>query len=127
GLLAPIFNAGRLAAGRDLAIAQQKELLHRYHAAILNAFGDVETALNAVAGVEQQSRWQQVELEEAERAFRLAEIRYRAGADTLLTMLDAQRTLYRTQDSRVQLGQAALQARVDLYKALGGGWTIQKE
>ncbi len=124
GLTAPIFNAGRLAAGRDLAVAQREELLANYRQAIIAAFGDVEVALNAVSGIEAQRIAQQEELKQAQRALTLAESRYRAGAETLLTLLDAQRTFYTAQDTTVQLNALRLQASVSLYKALGGGWKI---
>ena len=78
GLAAPIFDAGRLAAGHELAQARQ--------------------------------------------ALSLAESRYRAGAEPLLTLLDAQRTLYAAQDPAVQLRLLRLQSGVGLYRALGGGW-----
>lgn len=58
----------------------------------------------------------------AERALQLAERRYRAGADDLLNLLDAQRTLYEAEDRSVQLRLARLQSRVALARALGGGW-----
>lgn len=122
GLTAPIFNAGRLAAGRDLAVAQQRELLSDYRSVIITAFADVESALNAIAGLQQQTIWQTQELEQAKRAFTLAEVRYKAGAETLLVMLDAQRTLYNAQEQAVVLTAASTQARVALYRALGGGW-----
>lgn len=122
GLAAPIFDVGRLAAGRDLALAQREELLANYRQAIVAAFGDVEVALNAVAGVDAQALAQSEELIQAQRALALAESRYRAGAETLLTLLDAQRTLYAAQDAAVQLKALRLQASVALYKALGGGW-----
>ena len=122
GLAAPIFNAGRLAAGRDLAIAQKRELLSNYHAVIIAAFADVESVLNEINGLEKQAEWQAKELTQAKRALTLAEIRYKAGAETLLIMLDAQRTLYSAQEQSVQLLLASLQARISLYKALGGGW-----
>ncbi|MFC7298289.1 efflux transporter outer membrane subunit [Herminiimonas aquatilis] len=124
GLTAPIFNAGRLAAGRDLAVAQREELLANYRQAIIAAFGDVEVALNAVTGIEAQRIAQQEELKQAQRALTLAESRYRAGAETLLTLLDAQRTLYAAQDTSAQLNTLRLQASVSLYKALGGGWKV---
>lgn len=123
GLAAPIFDAGRLAAGRDLAQARREELLANYRAAIVAAFADTEVALNAAAGVAAQSAAQAEELAQAQRALTLAERRYRAGADSLLTLLDAQRTLYAAQDAAVQLQAQGLQASVALYKALGGGWT----
>lgn len=123
GLVVPIFNAGRLSAGRDLAVARREELLAAYRGAIVNAFGDVETALTAVDGVASQRVAQAEALRQAREAARLSESRYRAGAETLLTVLDAQRTLYAAQDQSVQLGLSQLQASVGLYRALGGGWT----
>lgn len=123
GLTVPIFNAGRLAAGRDLAVARREELLAAYRGAIVNAFGDVETALTAVDGVANQRVAQAEALRQAREAARLAESRYRAGAETLLTVLDAQRTLYAAQDQSVQLGLSQLQASVSLFRALGGGWS----
>ncbi len=124
GLMAPIFNAGRLAAGRDLAIAQHEELLADYRSVIISAFGNVEVALNAVTGYDLQAAAQAQELVQAQRAFDLAESRYRAGAETLMTLLDVQRTLYAALDNAVQFKLLTLQARVSLYRALGGGWKI---
>jgi NodT family efflux transporter outer membrane factor (OMF) lipoprotein len=122
GLTAPIFDAGRLASGRDLAQAQQQELLANYQAAVYAAAGDVEAALNALAGADAQAKAQTEELMQAQRAFMLAESRYRAGAETLLVLLVTQRTLYAAQDAAAQLQQARLTANVGLYRALGGGW-----
>lgn len=124
GLAAPIFNAGRLAAQRDVALARREELLANYRQAIINAFSDVEIALNLISGLEQQAQAQAEELVNAERAFALAESRYQAGAETLLTMLDTQRTLFAAQDLKLQLRQLRLQSSVDLYRALGGGWLV---
>lgn len=122
GLAAPVFDAGRLAAGSDRAQARREELLADYRQAIVAAFGDVEVTLNATAGLQAQSLAQHEELLQAQRALALAENRWRAGAESLLTLLDAQRTLYAAQDLGVQLKLARLQARVGLYRALGGGW-----
>ena len=122
GLMAPIFNAGRLAAGRDLAVAQHEELLAGYRSVIISAFGNVEVALNAVTGYDLQATAQTQELIQARRAFDLAESRYKAGAETLMTLLDVQRTLYAALDNAVQFKLLTLQARVSLYRALGGGW-----
>lgn len=122
GLAAPVFDAGRLAAEADQAAARRTELLARYHQAIVAAFGDVEIALSAVDGSQAQADAQSEELRQAGRAATLAEARYRAGAETLLTLLDAQRTLYAAQDEAVQARLAQLQAGVALYRALGGGW-----
>jgi NodT family efflux transporter outer membrane factor (OMF) lipoprotein len=122
-LTAPIFNAGHLAAGRELAEARREELLANYRQNIVTAFGEVETALNATTRLDEQLAAQAEELAQAERALALAESRYRAGAETPIVLLDTQRTLYTTQDAAVQLKFARLQAAVSLYRALGGGWS----
>ncbi|VEH50525.1 outer membrane protein OprM [Pseudomonas taetrolens] len=125
GLAAPIFNNGRLSAERDKATARQQELLQTYRGSIINAFADVEKALNSAHGLDQQRYWQDEELKQARQAFDMAENRYQAGAEMLLTVLETQRTLYQAQDQQVQLRMARLQASIALYKALGGGWHSQ--
>ncbi|WP_313741513.1 TolC family protein, partial [Pseudomonas sp.] len=124
GLAAPIFDNGRLRAGRDVAQARQAELLEDYRARIVAGFGDVEKALNAVAGVERQQQWQDQEVQQAQLAFDLAQQRYRAGAETLLVVLETQRTLFAAQDQQARLRLERLQGSVALYKALGGGWQV---
>ncbi|QJI39051.1 efflux transporter outer membrane subunit [Pseudomonas sp. ADAK13] len=122
GLTAPIFNNGQLSAERDRTTARQDELLQTYRSAIINGFADVEKALNTLHGLDQQRRWQGQELSEAQTAFRIAQSRYQAGAEDLLTVLETQRTLYAAQDLNVQLRLARVQASIALYKALGGSW-----
>jgi outer membrane protein, multidrug efflux system len=63
-------------------------------------------------------------VEQAQRSLRLAEIRYREGVDDLLTVLDAQRTLFQAEDQLAQIRLSRLQASIGLFKALGGGWTM---
>ncbi|WP_422420992.1 efflux transporter outer membrane subunit [Pseudomonas sp. GZD-222] len=126
GLAAPIFNNGRLRAERDKTQARQEELLQDYRTSIVAGFADVEKALNAISGVDDQRQWQDQEVEQARIAFALSESRYRAGAETLLTVLETQRTLYQAQDQQAQLRLARLQGSVALYKALGGGWQVPR-
>ncbi|MGZ9739848.1 efflux transporter outer membrane subunit [Pseudomonas sp. GNP012] len=122
GLLAPVFNNGRLGAQRDKATARQQELLESYRGAIINGFADVEKALNSIRGLDEQRGWQSEELSQAQTAFNIAQSRYQAGAEDLLTVLETQRTLYAAQDLNVQLRLSRMQASIALYKALGGGW-----
>jgi len=124
GLVAPIFNNGRLRAERDKATARQEELLETYRGAIINGFADVEKALTSIRGLDEQRQWQGEELRQAQTAFDIAQSRYQAGAEDLLTVLQTQRTLYAAQDMNVQLRLSRLQASIALYKALGGGWQV---
>jgi NodT family efflux transporter outer membrane factor (OMF) lipoprotein len=122
GLVAPIFNNGRLSAERDRATARQQELLESYRGAIINGFADVEKALASIRGLDEQRQWQGEELAQAQTAFDIAQSRYQAGAEDLLSVLETQRTLFAAQDLNVQLRLARLQASIGLYKALGGNW-----
>ncbi|MGZ9038092.1 MAG: efflux transporter outer membrane subunit [Burkholderiales bacterium] len=122
-VLAPIFDGGRLRGQVSIAQSQERELVENYRKAILSAFEDVENALGAASRFAQQEALQTQVQAQAREALRLAEIRYREGVDDLLGVLDAQRTLFSAQDQLAQIRLNRLQSSVNLYKALGGGWT----
>jgi outer membrane protein, multidrug efflux system len=122
-LLQPIFDGGRLRGQKAVAESKERELVETYRKAILSSFADVEQSLAATSRLGQQEQLQEDVQTQAREALRLAEIRYRAGADDLLTVLDAQRTLFAAQDGLAQIQLNRLQAAVSLYKALGGGWS----
>ncbi len=121
-IMQPIFDGGKLAADEDVAEAQRKELIYSYRSVILTAFSEVENALGAVHALAEQYRLQEIQVEQADKAFRIVSARYKGGSDDLITLLDAQRTLFDAQDTLGQLKLQQLQATVTLYKALGGGW-----
>ena len=125
-LLQPIFDGGRLQGQKTVAESRERELVESYRKAILAAFKDVEDALVAASRQAQQETLQQQVQAEAREALRLAEIRYREGADDLLTVLDAQRTLFSAQDQLAQIRLNRLDAAVSLYRALGGGWSASE-
>jgi outer membrane protein, multidrug efflux system len=117
-----LFNGGRLVNQKRLTQARQTELLLQYHKAILTALQEVDIALTAADVSARQEITQQEIVLNAERSLQLTEARYRAGTDNLLTLLDAQRSLFQAKDSLVQQRLSRLTAAVDLYKSLGGGW-----
>jgi outer membrane protein, multidrug efflux system len=122
-VLAPIFDGGRLRGQVSIAESQERELVESYRKVILASFEEVENALGAAGRFAQQETLQMQVQTQAREALRLAEIRYREGADDLLSVLDAQRTLFNAQDQLAQIRLNRLDAAVNLYKALGGGWT----
>ncbi|HEX6980617.1 MAG TPA: efflux transporter outer membrane subunit [Alphaproteobacteria bacterium] len=122
GLTQPIFQGGRLAGQVDLTEARYEELVQVYRRTVIAAFSDVENALVAIRQLDRQLVLQEEAVEQARLAFELADARYRAGAVDLLTVLDAQRTLFQARDQLVQIKSARLQATVSLFRALGGGW-----
>jgi outer membrane protein, multidrug efflux system len=121
-VLQPIFDGGRLKGGVSIAESRERELAQAYRRAILAAFADVESALAAAGRLSQRELLQNEVQTKAREALRLAEVRYREGADDLLSVLDAQRTLFDAQDQLAQIRLDRLAAAVSLYKALGGGW-----
>ena len=123
-LLQPIFDGGRLRAQVDVAASRERELVENYRKAVLAALADVESALAAGGRTAEQELLQEKVVEQARLALRLAEIRYREGADDLLTALDAQRTLFQAEDQLAQIRLSRLQASVGLFKALGGAWQM---
>src|SRR5450759_3431705 len=123
-LLQPIFDGGRLRAQVDVVASRERELVENYRKAVLAALSDVESALAAGGRTAEQELLQEKVVEQARLALRLAEIRYREGADDLLTVLDAQRTLFQAEDQLAQIRLSRLQASVGLFKALGGAWKM---
>lgn len=121
-LVAPIFDGGRLRTERDLAIEQKQELVQTYRSTVLSALAEVDTVLGQINSLDEQRRLKEVELEQSRLAFNLSEIRYKAGAEDLMTVLDTQRSLSDVKNELGILKLKRLQATVSLYKALGGGW-----
>jgi NodT family efflux transporter outer membrane factor (OMF) lipoprotein len=122
GLAAPIFEGGRLRAQQQLTQARYEELMEAYRTATLSAFRDVENALSGATQFRLQLAAAREARAQSREAYRLAELRFRAGTVDFLTVLDAQRSIISTDDSVVQAQLSQLAALVDLYKALGGGW-----
>lgn len=119
---APLFNAGRTRAGVRLSESVARELVVTYERSIYNALREVSDALAGYRKTGEQ-RAQQEQLVAALRdATRLSTDRYRGGLDSYLQVLDAQRSLFRSELDLAALQRQELGAIVELYRALGGGW-----
>ena len=125
GMVAPIFDAGRLAGQRDAVEARRNELIEQYRQAILVSLREVEDALAALNQLALQQAAQERALQHAREAYRLAELRYRAGAQDFTTVLDAQRSLIGGEAALDPIRAARFLATVDLFKALGGDWSAE--
>ena len=120
-LLLPIFDGGRneanLAAakvGFDIAVAQ-------YEKAIQSAFREVADALAARSSWERQLQAQTALLQADSQRVALTRLRLDNGAASQLDWLDAQRSLFTSQQALIAAQLATLQSQVTLYKVLGGG------
>lgn len=118
-----LFDGGRLRSQVKISEARQRELVLNYQKTILQALKETEDALGNLALSQDQIAQQQRIVDDAQRTLELTDIRYRAGADELLLLLDAQRTLFSADEQLVNLQQSQFSATLDLIKALGGGWS----
>ena len=119
----PIFEGGRLRAGLAVAQADRDIALAQYEKAIQTAFRDVADALALTQALAAQREAQEALVEAAARTEELSDVRYRAGAESYLALLDAQRTLFAARQALVNVQFAEQANRVALYRALGGGWS----
>jgi len=120
--LLPIFDYGRNSATLGSARAQRDIAVAQYEQSIQTAFREVADALAGQATYSEQLRAQAaVTVAEADR-FNLSDLRYRSGAASQLDLLDAQRSLFQSQQLSVQANLLRLQNQVVLYRVLGGGW-----
>ena len=117
----PLFQAGRLRAELRLAEVRKSEAVAQYERAIQSAFREVADALAGAATLDQQIEAQTRVVASAQRRVALSALRYQAGVDGRLELLDAQRGLYAAQQSLLELRRDAAVNSVALYKALGGG------
>ena len=122
-VLAPLFEGGRLRAGAESAGAQRDQAAFAYRKAALNAFREVNDALAAASEADRQVAILSRQRDALAESYRLATNRYRAGYSPYLEQLDAQRGLLAAELALAQARAAALQARVRLYQAMGGGWS----
>jgi multidrug efflux system outer membrane protein len=121
-ILAPLFEGGRLRAQATAAAARRDQAAYSYRKVALNAFREVEDALAAVQRTGEQELVLRQQRDALARALVQAANRYRAGYSSYLEELDAQRGLLSADLSLVQASNDRLNASVNLFQALGGGW-----
>ena len=120
---APIFNAGRIDAGIRAQSARAEEALLAWQKSVLVAVQEVEDSLLLRAEEAKRATALAGTVEHRRRSLRRAESLHREGQADLLALLDVQRSVL---SSELALADSCLQqalADVQLYKALGGGFT----
>lgn len=123
GLLAPLFQGGKLRRNVEAARARREEAGAQYEKAALAAFGDAATALDAVRRSREVVSAQRRNVEVLREVERLALLRFEGGVSPYLEVLDAQRTLFAGELAFAEALRDQRVALVRLYKALGGGWS----
>jgi multidrug efflux system outer membrane protein len=122
GLTAPIFEGGRLRANVDLRGAREEEAIAAFASAVLLALNEVESALASEGYLDDQGRALETLVTTASDSVVLSEERYLAGLADILGVLEARRRDFNARSALLQTRRERLDARIDLYVALGGGF-----
>lgn len=125
GLFAPLFNSGKLKAQAEGQRARTEQVMANYESTLLRAFREVEDALVAIRTYHAENAARQRQATAARNAARLSRARYDGGVVDYLEVLDSERSLFSAELDESITQRQYLNAIVELYKALGGGWNPQ--
>jgi outer membrane protein TolC len=121
-LAAPIFTGGLLDAQINAATAGQRVAVAGYAQAALNAFSDVERALDQGSVLRDRVIALTTVLVESENALKIANLQFNEGEISLLDVLILQQRLFSARSNLLSIQRASLTQFVDLNLALGGSW-----
>lgn len=121
-LVAPLFNAGRIRNNVRYTEAQKREVLISYEKTVMNSFREVSDSLTVFTKTREQREEQEKLVHALRESDRLSNLRYKGGMDSYLQVLDAQRNLFEGDLNLAKLRLQELNAVVQLYRTLGGGW-----
>lgn len=123
----PLFDGGRLRAQLQGREAERDAAVAAYNGALLDALREVADAIASLQSLQRQQQQQAQAQAAAESAYEFAQQRYRAGLGTYLTVLSAESGVLAQRRLGADLRARALDARIALMRALGGGWTSSEE
>tara|TARA_B110000483_G_scaffold47037_1_gene58670 strand:+ start:2488 stop:3918 length:1431 start_codon:yes stop_codon:yes gene_type:complete len=121
----PLFQGGRIRANIARSEALHEQAVANYTGTVLTAFREVEDALTEQDSFARDYEFQQVATEESQAAESLAWEQYESGLADITTVLDAVRRSLNAQRSLITTTNRRIQSRIDLYLALGGGFSFE--
>jgi len=117
-----IFDAGRIRSNIKVQNARQEQALAAYEKTVLTAFEEVENGLVLYAKEQLRRRSLEDAVVSSQKSLDTANQLYANGLTDFLRVLDAERSLYQSQDAFVQSDRTISANLISLYKSLGGGW-----
>ncbi|MGB5277515.1 MAG: TolC family protein [Gammaproteobacteria bacterium] len=121
-LLAPLYDGGRRREAVNITTAEQEQALAAYGQAAINAFTELETSLDQGVVLSQRLDELREAAAQAEKAFRIATLRYEEGEEDLLSVQTIQQRVINAKSTRSSVERLLLEQRVNLNLALGGSW-----
>lgn len=119
----PVFDAGRLRAGLRGQVAELDAAVESYNQTVIGAVREVADQLASVQAIERQQAAQQAAAQAVQDADDLTRRRFQAGLLTKLSVLRADAEVLAQRRLQLDLRARALDARVALIHALGGGFS----
>lgn len=121
--IGPLIDFGKSGSKVDVAEARATQALKGYELAVLQAVNEVEDALVSVRTYRSEHDANMMQLKAAQNATKLSRARYDEGISSYLEVLDSERSLFEAELAESSSSQLYLSSIVQLYKALGGGWS----
>jgi multidrug efflux system outer membrane protein len=118
----PIFQSGRGTGNVEVAKAQLRQAELAYRRGVLQAYRETADALVVTDKVRSFIAENETRTEAARKVLDLQSKRYRAGVVSYLEVLDAERQFFAAEVDLARARLNQLEAYVELYRALGGGW-----
>jgi multidrug efflux system outer membrane protein len=123
-LSGPLLNAGRTLGNYRVSLAQWEQVKLQYEQTVLTALREVSDALTQLGKLTEAETGQERSVKALQQAVGFATDRYQHGFASYFEVLEAQQQLYPAQNTLAQIRRDRLLAHVQLYKALGGGWSL---
>ncbi len=126
-IVGPLADFGRTGSGVDLALARNQEQLAHYKAGVQTAFNEVRNALSSQRNLQIFATEQRKKETAMNEALNLINQRFSLGFSSYIEVLSMQRSWHEARLAMVTARLGRLNASVDLFKALGGGWRMPGE
>lgn len=121
-IAAPLFDGGRRKIDIEIATVEQKQAISNYAQQALTAFAEVENNLDQGRVLARREVLLSEVLKQSNKAYRIAELRYKEGEIGLLDTLQIQQQAIAAESNLLSIKRTQLEQRINLYLALGGSW-----
>ena len=123
----PLFDGGTRVANVVAARARYDEAVSAYRGLVRTAVREVESALITLDSSTRRIEDTKISIEGFEASLKAADARFRGGLGSLFDLEDARRSALLAQSTLVELQREQVAAWINLYRALGGGWSPEQD
>jgi NodT family efflux transporter outer membrane factor (OMF) lipoprotein len=121
-LTAPLINRSAIQAEFKSANAYQMEALYSYEKSILSGYQEVSNELSNINNLQKKYAFKNEQVNELNESIETSSELFRTGRATYLEIIITQQSALQAKLELVDVKKRQLNATVNLYKALGGGW-----